>query len=127
MTKERLIWRPNEVSPDEWEILSRDEQIQWWKDNANAPSDLTFVYDIHLGVHTSYEPITRQAISGQQLWISEVMSSLGYDDTSYFTQVRSYLNDLRHADETDWAFAFFVADSLNDPDGKFLDGRSMKR
>jgi hypothetical protein len=32
MTKERLIWRPNEISPEEWDALSREEQIQWWKD-----------------------------------------------------------------------------------------------
>jgi len=32
MTKERLIWRPNDIPLEEWEALSREEQIQWWKD-----------------------------------------------------------------------------------------------
>ncbi len=31
MTKERLIWCPNEISPAAWEAMTREEQIQWWK------------------------------------------------------------------------------------------------
>lgn len=31
MAKERLIWRPNAVSPEAWEAMSREEQINWWK------------------------------------------------------------------------------------------------
>jgi len=31
MTEERLIWRPNEISPTAWETMTREEQIQWWK------------------------------------------------------------------------------------------------
>jgi hypothetical protein len=37
VAEERLIWRPNEVSPDEWDRLSRNQQIQWWKDHATPP------------------------------------------------------------------------------------------
>jgi hypothetical protein len=40
------------------------------------------------------------------------------------TQVRSYVNDVRTTFQTDWAFAVFVVDSLNDPDGKFANGLS---
>ena len=29
---ERIIWRPNEVSPDQWDAMTRAEQIAWWKD-----------------------------------------------------------------------------------------------
>lgn len=29
--KERLIWCPNEISLEEWEAMSRDDQIAWWK------------------------------------------------------------------------------------------------
>ena len=29
---ERLIWRPNAFTPEEWDKLSRDQQIVWWKD-----------------------------------------------------------------------------------------------
>jgi hypothetical protein len=31
MTKDRLIWRPNELSTEDWEAMSRAEQINWWK------------------------------------------------------------------------------------------------
>jgi hypothetical protein len=37
MTKERLIWRPNEISPAAWEALTREEQIHWWK-SRRAPA-----------------------------------------------------------------------------------------
>lgn len=28
--KDRPIWRPNCFSTDQWEALSREEQVQWW-------------------------------------------------------------------------------------------------
>jgi hypothetical protein len=31
MTIERLIWRPNEISPQVWEAMTRAEQVDWWK------------------------------------------------------------------------------------------------
>ena len=99
------------------------EGLQWWKDNSNAPANLNFVYDIHHSVPTSYEPIRRSS-ADEDLWISQVMSNLGYVGSSsqYFTQVRNYLNDKRNQLGTDWAFAIFIADSNNDNDGSFLDG-----
>ena len=33
MTRERLLWRPNEISREEWEAMSRADQIKWWKDH----------------------------------------------------------------------------------------------
>ena len=29
---DRLIYRPNHFTPDEWDNLSREQQIRWWKD-----------------------------------------------------------------------------------------------
>ncbi len=97
--------------------------MQWWKDNANAPSNLSFVYDIHHSVPTSYEPIKRSS-ADEGLWISQVMNNLGYSGapSTYFTQVRQYLNAKRAAMGTDWAFAIFVVDSLNDSNGQFSNG-----
>lgn len=37
MGNEQLIWRPNEVSPDAWEAMSREEQIGWWKAQRDPP------------------------------------------------------------------------------------------
>ena len=99
------------------------QAMQWWKDNANAPANLSFVYDIHQSVPTSYEPIKRSS-ADEDLWISEVMNNLGYAGTpsTYFTQVRQYLNDKRTSMGTNWAFAIFVVDSLNDGNGMFASG-----
>ena len=99
------------------------QALQWWKDNANAPVNVSFVYDIHHSIPTSYEPIRRSS-ADEDLWISQVMANLGYpgSTSAYFTQVRQYLNDKRSALGTDWAFAIFVVDSLNDSDGMFSNG-----
>ena len=32
--KDRPILRPNAISPNEWDNLSRENQIQWWKDHS---------------------------------------------------------------------------------------------
>jgi hypothetical protein len=97
--------------------------LQWWKDNANAPANLSFIYDIHHSVPTPYEPISRSS-ADEDLWISQVMANLGYggSPSSYFTQVRQYLNDKRIAFGTNWAVAVFVVDSLNDSNGAFANG-----
>jgi hypothetical protein len=36
--KERPIWRPNAIPADEWEAMSREEQIACWKANREPPS-----------------------------------------------------------------------------------------
>lgn len=97
--------------------------LQWWKDNASAPANLNFIYDIHHSVPTAYEPIRRSS-ANEELWISQIMANLGYSGTpsTYFTQVRQYLNDKRNTFGTDWAFAIFVVDSRNDSDGAFSNG-----
>jgi hypothetical protein len=47
--RDRIIHRPNVFSPEEWEELSREEQIQWHRDDAArqpkgpAPSPLIFL------------------------------------------------------------------------------------
>lgn len=98
--------------------------VNWWAMREPA-AHLTFVYDSRVTrpVPTRYEPISRPS-SDQKLWIGEAMAHLGCSDASYFTQVRNYVNDLRATYQTDWAFAVFVVDSSNDPDGAFADGYS---
>jgi len=118
------------IDPDteNWDITRQNtvvsktvEGLQWWKDNSNAPANITFVYDIHHSVPTSYEPISRSS-ADEGLWISQVMSNLGYPGAGYFSQVRTYLNDKRNAFGTDWALAIFVVDSVNDANGEFANG-----
>ena len=101
-------------------ISETQAAMDWWAAR-EANARLTFVYDVRLSVQTTYEPITLpQANEG--LWIAEVMANLGYASDDYFARVYSYLNSLRSTLGTDWAFAIFVVDSYNDPDGYFSDG-----
>ena len=38
--KERIIWRPNEITPEVWDTFSREQQIQCWKEHtARTPKE----------------------------------------------------------------------------------------
>ena len=93
-----------------------------WLASQNPDADVSFTSDIHYRVPTSYEPINHRSYLEEHLWISEAMTFLGYPSTSKWTQVRNYINDLRNTLGTDWAYAMFIVDSSNDPDGRFTDG-----
>ena len=80
----------------------------------------SFTFDVHYRVPTGYEPINRPH-TDHPLWVSEAMAYLGYTEGDHLTRVRDYINDLRDSTGTDWAFAIFVVDSENDPDGCFTD------
>jgi len=109
-------WSPEEEAQVHDEI---EAALSWWA-SQNPGARVSFTVDYHYDVEVSYEPINRP--SGQEsLWISEAMSGLGYSYGSHLTRVRNYLNDLRELKGTDWAFAVFVVDSSNDPDGCFTD------
>jgi len=92
-----------------------------WLATYNPNAHVSFVYDIHYRVPTSYEPI-KHPYWYQQYWISEAMTHLAYPGTYYWSQVRNYINNLRDIFNTDWAFAIFLVDSYYDADGKFTDG-----
>lgn len=111
------------VSTHESEVVSEIRGGLSWFANYKFDAHVGFVYDIHYGVPTKYEPI-KHPMTYQQYWISEAMTYLGYSGTNYFTQVRDYVNGLRDAIGTDWAFTIFVVDSYYDSDGKFSDGHS---
>jgi len=115
-------------STEEWDIpaelqdvtLGISLAIDWWNSqNPSAGVNITVPCVHH--TPTSYEPINRPQ-TDEGLWISEAMTYLGYPGTDYFSQVRDYVNALRDSTGTDWAFAIFVVDSSNDPDGMFADG-----
>ncbi len=95
--------------------------INWWA-GLDARANISGWVIGPTLVTTQYEPITRP-YTDQGLWISEIMDKLGYSSGSYFTQVRSYVNDLRSSYGTDWAWVIFVVDSSSDLDGRFADGR----
>ena len=90
-----------------------------WLAVQTPSAGVSFNLDIQYRVPTGYEPINRPSFPDQGLWISEAMTYLGYPGTSYFAQVRDYVNGLRSMLDTDWAYAMFIVDSSNDLDGKF--------
>ncbi len=96
---------------------------------------LSFTYHLYSGrtdsrATTSYEPIGRPADPvhepgvGEGLWTNEILNAFGYSALpDRWTKARAFDNDTRIADGTNWAVTVFVADSLNDADGRFADGR----
>jgi hypothetical protein len=37
MAKERIVWRPNAIPAEQWDAMSRADQIQWWEDRQELP------------------------------------------------------------------------------------------
>jgi len=104
---------------------------QWWAvQNPNA--QVSFTFDVHTAVPTTYEPIIHpSAVTNdayEKLWVSEAMTYLGYTSGDWMQQTRDYINNLRQSKGTDWAFAIFIIDSTNDfatdptTPGAFSDG-----
>ncbi|MBI4656747.1 MAG: hypothetical protein HY746_08395 [Elusimicrobia bacterium] len=92
--------------------------MTWWA-GRESRANLSFVY-VTTTIATQYEPINRPQ-TDESLWISQTMGKLGYTESYYFNRARHYMNDIRDANNTDWAFAVFAVDSSNDADGKFSD------
>jgi hypothetical protein len=110
-------WTPQREAQVINEIISG---LTWLK-NQNPQANVSFVYDVHYAVPTSYEPINRPS-TDMGLWVREAMKNLGYlSPIHWFSLLRDYVNALRASYGTDWAFSIFVVDALNDPDGLFAD------
>lgn len=123
---------------EDWTTTMRDNVVTevtagvtWWANAATQggrPSaNLTFNLTFHTPfnepsiVATGYEPIVNnRPTSSSLLWIGNILTNLGYSST--LSGARSYVNNRRGATGRDWAFAVFVANSLNDSDGLFADG-----
>ncbi len=105
---------------EESNVLSEIQAgLNWWR--AREPNaTLTFTYDIHYAVPTSYEPIQHPQID-ESLWITDAMTGLGHTGSDYFDKVYDYDNTIRQLFNTDWAFTIFIVDSSNDTDGLFTD------
>jgi len=113
---------------ENWDPVRQDEvktQIEagltWWTAQ-DARARISFTFEYHMSVPTNYEPITHNGPFDEYLWIEDAMSRLGYTSGDEFTRVAAWANYLRNSYGTDWAFAIFVVDSLNDADGAFTTG-----
>jgi len=95
------------------EIYSTVEGIKagtdWWK-TQNPNVQLSFAFDVHARVPTTYEPIQMPQWEDFK-WIEDVMSYLNYTYGGAWEKVTTYNNDIRKALGTDWAFTIFVVDS----------------
>jgi hypothetical protein len=109
-------WTDEEIARVQAEVQSA---LDWWAALEPA-AHLTFSVEVQPRVPTGYEPITH-GLAEEGLWIGETMAALGFEASSYFSAVRSYVNDLRTRTGADWAFAVFVVDSSADADGRFVD------
>ncbi len=103
--------------------------FNWW-DEKNSHAKLSFNYHFYPGrtdtrAQTSREPINGPSYTipgiGQGLWIAEIMSNFGYSTGDYFYRTRSFLDNMRNADGTDWAFMVFVANDQNSATRAFTD------
>ena len=115
----------NDPSTENWqpyEELNVQMEIgyalnQWWA-SQNPNSQVSFTYDLHTAVPTTYEPIKHPSAvtddTYEKLWVSEAMAHLGYTTGDWMQQTRDYVNNLRQTKGTDWAFAIFIIDSTND-------------
>jgi hypothetical protein len=85
--------------------------LSWWAINAQARGiSLSFTLSYYASPDTDqgYEPIDHPS-SDDDLWISAIMSNLGYTTGSIFTQVDAFNTDLKNQAGTDWAFSAFIA------------------
>jgi hypothetical protein len=102
-----------------------NQAMTWWA-NQNPYAGISYVLDVHTAVPTSYEPIIHPSAMTnpmyEKLWVSEAMAYLGYGSGDWMKRTRDYVNAMRTAKGTDWAFTVFVIDSSNDADGCFSDG-----
>jgi len=107
---------------EDWTTTEKDQVtseiiggLNWYVNKAKW-RDLTFYVQFHYDVPTSYEPINRSS-SQEYLWRDQCIANLGYAGTyDMANAVRANLG-------TDWATLCFIADSSNDADNMFPDGR----
>ena len=109
-------WTESQIAEVEAEILGA---LNWWRE-VLPEADLSFTYELHARVPTSYEPIAHPQ-DDEGLWIAETLASLGYEGPDHFEQVFAYVNALRQAQDADWAFTIFIVNSAADADGMFDD------
>ncbi len=102
-----------------------NQTITWWAaQNPNA--NISFKLEVYTYLPTVYEPIIHPSPftdpTWEQLWVSDAMAQLGFDQGDWMERVRDWEDYLRLAYGTDWVYTVFVIDSSNDSDGCFSDG-----
>ncbi|HEX9751758.1 MAG TPA: hypothetical protein VGB22_10815 [candidate division Zixibacteria bacterium] len=119
----------NWTSSAETQAISEVIQgADWLIDQAELHGQyLSFVYSIHTGVPTSYEPITGRSVpyysvccpilSWEFEWMDDAFSYLGVADE--WDGVYELANRIRHDYASDWSYEVFIVMDENDDDHKF--------
>lgn len=85
--------------------------LSWWASKAQTRGislSFTLFYYASPDTDQGYEPIDHPSYD-DDLWISAIMSNLGYTTGSIFTRVDAFNTDLKNQAGTDWAFSAFIA------------------
>jgi len=85
--------------------------LSWWASTAQIRGislSFTLYYYESPDTDQGYEPIDHSS-DDDGLWISAIMSNLGYTTGSKFTRVDAFNTDLKTQAGTDWAFSAFIA------------------
>ena len=124
--------RENWTAAQESQILSKTLAAVNVLRTLHTGAGLTFTVHLISGrtdvrLRTGYEPIVHSAdpygAAGEELWVLDVLTKLGYVDGSRMIRSRQLADATRRADGADWAVNLFVVNSSKDTDGKFADGR----
>ncbi|MCE9588992.1 MAG: hypothetical protein K8S99_00530 [Planctomycetes bacterium] len=124
--KTEANWTAAQIASVKTEVI---EAMNWWEatfhqQNPNSKSDLNFFVDFTYTdnpVSTKVEPINH-TYSQNTLWVDDFLTSVGANSaSSSITDMQKYNDAQRKAHHTDWAYTVFIANSLNDTDGKFTD------
>ncbi|MBU7010836.1 MAG: hypothetical protein HXS46_09110 [Theionarchaea archaeon] len=111
----------NWTAEEEANVTSEIQNGLNWLLQQEPSANLSFVYEWHYQVPVGYEPIKRPH-TDDDLWEQHAMHYLGYTDPNYLVNEYTFVNDLRQAYQTDWAFIIFVVDNSEDEDNSFSDG-----
>ncbi|MBC8355868.1 MAG: hypothetical protein H8E66_28155 [Planctomycetes bacterium] len=101
--------------------------LQWWVDTLAGITDkhqLTFNIDFtHADspVSTRFEPIT-QPSTDYQFWVYDLLNTEVNTTGSFTTDIKTFNNEEREANDTNWAFTIFVVNDENDADHRFATG-----
>lgn len=110
-------WSPEQIA----QITSAVQQaLDWWQMQLPL-ARLSFQLQVEV-VATAYEP-SRYGLSQEGLWMSDLLTRMGFSGASYFDQVYAAGDELRTRLGTDWTTTIFVVNSTNQPGGRFADGR----
>ena len=109
------------------EIVEGLDRLSYFASQAEV--NLTWFYEVHYQVWTSYEPIQERSVPywvsipphHEFLWMNDALSYLGCSDG--FEGMYEYANRIRSQYQTDWGYMVFVVMDENDPYHDFADGR----